>query len=209
MWYASARRVMALVEACDELDRSLGEAGRIERQERPDPRLSVRHLTIRDRAGRVLIRDADLTIEPGEKVLVLGESGVGKSTLMRAIAGLWPWGSGRILVPRDTAIAFIPPRPYLPLGTLRQAILYPALDLEIGDDEIAAILDECGLSRWADRLDAVERLDQILSSGERQRLAFARLFLQKPAVAILDEAMSALDEEIQAALMRLVRSKLA
>ena len=208
MWYASARRVMALVEAAEELDRSLDAVGGIERLEMPDPRLVLRHLTVADRDGRVLIRDADATIEAGEKVLILGESGAGKSTLMRAVAGLWPWGAGRILVPRETAIAFVPPRPYLPLGTLRQAILYPALDLDIGDDEIAAILDECGLGDWSDRLDTVERWDQILSSGERQRLAFARLFLQKPAIAILDEATSALDEGSQAALMRLMRSEL-
>ncbi|HEX8164684.1 MAG TPA: ABC transporter ATP-binding protein/permease [Beijerinckiaceae bacterium] len=208
MWYASARRVMALVEAAEELDQSLDAVGGIERLERPDPRLVLQHLTVADRDGRVLIRDADAVIEAGEKVLILGESGAGKSTLMRAIAGLWPWGQGRILVPRDTAIAFVPPRPYLPLGTLREAILYPALDLEIGDDEISAILDECGLGAWSERLDAVERWDQILSSGERQRLAFARLFLQKPAVAILDEATSALDEGSQAGLMRLMRSEL-
>lgn len=208
MWYASARRVMALVEASDELDRSLDAAGGIARLERADPRLALERLTVADRAGRVLIRDASMVVEPGEKLLILGQSGAGKSTLMRAIAGLWPWGSGRILVPRDTAIAFVPPRPYLPLGTLRQAILYPALELDIPDDEIAAILDECGLGHWSDRLDAVERWDQILSSGERQRLAFARLFLQKPAIAILDEATSALDEAGQAMLMRLVRSEL-
>jgi vitamin B12/bleomycin/antimicrobial peptide transport system ATP-binding/permease protein len=208
MWYASARRVMALVEASEELDRSLDAAGGIERAERGDPRLVVEHLTIADRAGRVLIRDASLVVEPGEKVLILGESGSGKSTLMRAVAGLWPWGSGRILVPRETAIAFVPPRPYLPLGTLRQAILYPALDLEVPDDEIAAILDECGLGHWSDRLDAVERWDQILSSGERQRLAFARLFLQKPQIAILDEATSALDDGAQTVLMRLIGSEL-
>jgi vitamin B12/bleomycin/antimicrobial peptide transport system ATP-binding/permease protein len=208
MWYASARRVMALVDAADELDRSLDEAGGIVRLEVLERRLALQHLTVADRAGRVLIDDASAVIEPGEKVLILGESGTGKSTLMRAIAGLWPWGSGRILVPRDTAIAFVPPRPYLPLGTLRQAILYPALELEVGDDEIGAILDECGLAAWSDRLDRVERWDQILSSGERQRLAFARLFLQKPQIAILDEATSALDEASQAVLMRLVKSEL-
>jgi vitamin B12/bleomycin/antimicrobial peptide transport system ATP-binding/permease protein len=208
MWYASARRVMTLVEATEELDASLDEAGGIERLELGDRRVALQNLTVADRAGRVLIRDASAVVEPGEKVLILGESGTGKSTLMRAIAGLWPWGSGRILVPRETAIAFLPPRPYLPLGTLRQAILYPALDLEIGDDEIAAILDECGLAHWSGRLDSIERWDQILSSGERQRLAFARLFLQKPQIAILDEATSALDEGSQAVLMQLIRSEL-
>jgi vitamin B12/bleomycin/antimicrobial peptide transport system ATP-binding/permease protein len=208
MWYASARRVMALVEASEELDQTDAALAGIERLEGADGRIALQHLTIADRAGRVLVREASLTVEPGEKVLIVGESGTGKSTLMRAVAGLWSWGSGRILVPKAAAIAFVPPRPYLPLGTLRQAILYPALELEIGDDEIGAILDECGLSRWTDRLDAVERWEQILSSGERQRLAFARLFLQKPAVAILDEAMAALDEASQARLMALVRSEL-
>ena len=208
MWYASARRVMALVEAAKELDEGLDAAGGIVRVEGADPRIVLDDLTIADRAGRVLIAGATVTIAAGEKVLVLGDSGVGKSTLVRAIAGVWPWGSGRILVPQGTGIAFVPPRPYLPLGTLRQAILYPALDLEIGDDEIAAILDECGLGEWGDRLDAIERWDQILSSGERQRLALARLFLQKPAIAILDEAISALDEASQANLMALMRSEL-
>lgn len=208
MWYASARRVMALVDAAEELDRADAALAGIERVAGPEGRIALQRLTIADRAGRVLIRDANLVVEPGEKVLILGQSGSGKSTLTRAVAGLWPWGSGRIAMPVDRAIAFVPPRPYLPLGTLRQAILYPALDLDIGDDEIGAILDECGLSRWSDRLDAVERWDQILSSGERQRLAFARLFLQKPAIAILDEATSALDEAAQAQLMTLVRSEL-
>jgi putative ATP-binding cassette transporter len=208
MWYASARRVMALVEAAEELDRLDAALGGIERLGVADGRLALHGLTVADRAGRVLVRDAEVTIEPGEKVLILGDSGVGKSTLMRAIAGLWPWGAGRILVPRDAAIAFVPPRPYVPLGSLREAILYPAIALDIGDDEIAAILDECGLAEWSGRLDAVERWDQILSSGERQRLAFARLFLQKPPIAILDEATSALDEASQAVLMMLVRTEL-
>ena len=102
----------------------------------------------------------------------------------------------------------MPQRPYLPLGTLRQAILYPALELEVGDDEIAAIarrVRACGLGA---RLDRGGALGQILSGGERQRLAFARLFLQKPQIAILDEATSALDEDSQAVLMRLVKSEL-
>jgi vitamin B12/bleomycin/antimicrobial peptide transport system ATP-binding/permease protein len=209
-WYASARRVMALVEASEELDRSLdGPARGIELVETPGRRIEIAGLTVTDRSGHVLIREADAVIVPREKVLLVGDSGIGKSTLVRAIAGLWPWGSGRILVPEGTSIAFVPQRPYLPLGSLRGALLYPAHDLAVADETLAAVLRDCGLRHLAHRLDEIERWDQILSSGERQRLAFARLFLQKPAVVILDEATSALDEASQTALMSLLREALA
>jgi vitamin B12/bleomycin/antimicrobial peptide transport system ATP-binding/permease protein len=207
-WYASARRVMALVDAADELDRSLeGPARGIELCEAPDRGIELSWLTVCDRLGHVLIRDASAIVEPGEKVLLVGDSGIGKSTLVRAIAGLWPWGSGRIAVPRS-GIAFVPQRPYLPLGTLRAALLYPAHDLAFTDEALRAVLRDCGLRHLAHRLDEIERWDQLLSSGERQRLAFARLFLHKPAVAILDEATSALDEGGQTALMSLLREAL-
>jgi putative ATP-binding cassette transporter len=208
-WYASARRVMALVEAADALDRSLdGPARGIELHEARDMGVTLAQLTVCDRSGHVLIRDATASIEPGEKVLLVGDSGIGKSTLVRAVAGLWPWGAGRIAAPRGAGIAFVPQRPYLPLGTLRAALLYPAHDLAFADEALAAVLGDCGLRHLARRLDEVERWDQILSSGERQRLGFARLLLHKPAVVILDEATSALDEAGQTALMSLLRETL-
>jgi putative ATP-binding cassette transporter len=208
-WYASARRVMAIVEAADELDRTLdGGSSGIRIIERRRPGIALQDLTISDRLGRVLVRGADADIRAGEKVLVIGESGIGKSTLVRAVAGLWPWGDGRIFLPADTAIAFVPQRAYLPLGTLRQALLYPAKELALDDGVIVDMLVACGLSYLAPRLDKVERWDQILSSGERQRLAFARLFLQKPSLIILDEATSALDEAGQALVMNLMRTEL-
>jgi vitamin B12/bleomycin/antimicrobial peptide transport system ATP-binding/permease protein len=208
-WYASARRVMELVEAADELDRSLdGPVRGIALGEAPGSRIELAGLTVTDRLGHVLIRDADAVIVAGEKVLLVGDSGIGKSTLVRAIAGLWPWGTGRIAVPAGTAIAFVPQRPYMPLGPLRGALLYPAHDLAVADETLVAALVNCGLRHLTQRLDEIERWDQILSSGERQRLAFARLFLQKPAVVILDEATSALDETSQTALMGLLREML-
>ena len=208
-WYASARRVMELVEASDELDQSLdGPVRGIALVEAPERRIEIAGLTVTDRSGQVLIRDADAVVMPGEKVLLVGDSGIGKSTLVRAVAGLWPWGAGRIAVPAGTPIAFVPQRPYLPLGPLREALLYPAHDLPVTDAALAAMLGDVGLRHLARRLDEVERWDQILSSGERQRLAFARLFLQKPAVVILDEATSALDEAGQTALMTLLRETL-
>jgi putative ATP-binding cassette transporter len=209
-WYASARRVMELVEASDELDRSLdGPVRGIALVEMPEQRIEIAGLTVTDRLGHVLIREADAIIAPGEKVLLVGDSGIGKSTLVRAIAGLWPWGAGRILVPADTTIAFVPQSAYMPLGPLREALLYPARDIAVADETLVSVLGDLGLRHLGRRLDEIERWDQILSSGERQRLAFARLFLQKPAVVILDEATSALDETSQTAVMSLLRETLS
>jgi vitamin B12/bleomycin/antimicrobial peptide transport system ATP-binding/permease protein len=209
-WYASARRVMVLVEAIDDLEadvESRHEGGIALVPSRHDA-VELRGLAIAERSGRALVAPLSLTIEPGEKVLVMGESGIGKSTLVRAIAGLWPWGRGEVALPADAALAFVPQRPYLPLGTLRQALLYPLVDLPITDDALASTLRECGLGGLVARLDEVERWDQMLSSGERQRLAFARLILQRPDIAILDEATSALDEAGQERLMELIRRAL-
>jgi putative ATP-binding cassette transporter len=206
-WYASARRLAALVAAARDLDADGAVPGGIEVLRIPDGRVALQGLVVRGRDGRPLVAPIDLVIRPGEKVLVTGESGIGKSTLVRAIAGLWPWGEGRILLP-EGAVAFVPQRAYLPLGTLRGALLYPAPDAAIDDAEIVETLVACGLAHLAPRLDGPERWDAILSGGERQRLAFARLFLQRPVLVVMDEATSALDEGFQARLMGALRERL-
>ncbi len=158
--------------------------------------------------GTVVIQEASAEISPGERVLIKGESGSGKSTLFRAMAGIWPWGKGEIRMPPQDRVLFMPQRPYLPLGSLRAALAYPK-SIEIATDEaVFPILEWVGLQQLQTRLNDVERWDQVLSLGEQQRLAFARLLLVKPSWIFLDEATAALDEKNQDAMMQLLTEKL-
>ena len=142
-------------------------------------------------------------------MLIVGPSGSGKSTLFRAIAGLWPWGTGKIFLPDRSRMMFMPQRPYLPLGTLRAAVSYPAPAHEFSAAAVKMALQRCGLEHLLDRLDEQERWDRVLSVGEQQRLAFARLLLHKPDWVFMDEATSALDEDLQKSLMGLFKDELA
>src|SRR5437016_3036089 len=154
--------------------------------------------------GRALREDIALAAAPGSPVLVTGPSGSGKSTLLRAIAGLWPFGRGRIRVGGGHAL-FLPQRPYLPLGTLADAICYPELDHEPRRAELEAALRSVGLSYLIDQLAVDGNWAQRLSGGEQQRVGFARVLLARPEIVFLDEATSALDEVAEAALYRLLR----
>jgi putative ATP-binding cassette transporter len=154
--------------------------------------------------GRALRQGIALAAAPGSPVLVTGPSGSGKSTLLRAIAGLWPFGRGRIRVGGGHAL-FLPQRPYLPLGTLADAISYPELDHEPRRAELEAALRAVGLPYLIDQLDVDGNWAQRLSGGEQQRVGFARVLLVRPEIVFLDEATSALDEPAEAALYRLLR----
>jgi putative ATP-binding cassette transporter len=210
-WMASANRVDELVEALESLDVGviMEEKEFIEFGVSDDDKIHIQDLAVAHRNGRIVIAGANVVIPAGEKLLVAGPSGTGKSTLVRALAGLWPWGSGRILLPKDVHIAFVPQKPYIPLGTLRQAMLYSISDKEITDAMIEGALRRCGLSYLVRHLDEEQRWDQTLSGGERQRIAFVRLLLQRPQIIIMDEATSALDEESQVSMLRLFNEDLA
>jgi len=209
-WFASVTRVDELTEALEAVDIGTIMEGetQIELGESEDGAIHIADLSVAHSNGRIVIADASVVIAPGEKVLVAGESGSGKSTLIRALAGLWPWGSGTIEMPRGKRVAFVPQKPYLPLGTLRDTLLYPEAESRVDDETVRQALERCGLAYMGHRLDEEERWDQILSGGERQRVAFARLLIQKPDIIIMDEATSALDEGSQDSLLGLIETDL-
>ena len=145
---------------------------------------------------RILVKNLSVSINPGEGLIIVGESGCGKSSLLRAIAGLWYSGSGKIIRPCPEDILFLPQRPYMMIGTLRSQLLYPKKNTPISDAELLSLLESVNLPELADRVGGLDvQMDwgNILSVGEQQRLAFARVLLTKPRYAMLDEATSALD----------------
>lgn len=210
IWHASARRVGGLLRSIQELDAELDRANRqrIAVVASDGGGIRAEALNVAGSDGAPIIREVDLAIGPGEKLLLTGESGTGKSTLARAIVGLWPWGTGRVALPRDAKVGFLAQRAHLPLGSLRDAIAYPLEKIDASEAAIVAALVRCGIGNLAPRLDQVERWDQVLSGGERQRLGFARIILQRPDIAVLDDALSALDQQSRAEIMALLRHDL-
>ncbi|HYF59273.1 MAG TPA: ABC transporter ATP-binding protein/permease [Burkholderiaceae bacterium] len=157
--------------------------------------------------GTPIVAAATLAIAPGERVLLTGPSGSGKSTLFRALAGIWPYGDGRVGAPRG-GILFLPQRPYLPIGSLRATVSFPAAADAFDDAAIARALRDARLPALADRLDEVAAWDRRLSPGEQQRLAVARALLNRPDWLFLDEATAALDEATGVAMYRLLLERL-
>jgi putative ATP-binding cassette transporter len=208
-WFASWTRTHELWAACEALAATESKTERITLADSPDDHIHLRGLSVAQHNGRLVIGEAETDFSPGEKVLVQGESGSGKSTLIRAVAGLWPWGTGEVLLPRGAETAFLPQKPYIPLGTLRTALQYPKSDQTVEDAVLVDALHRCGLRHLAGRLDEDTRWDRILSGGEQQRLAFARLLVHHPRIVIMDEATSALDEASQDSMMSLFRAELA
>lgn len=206
-WNACARRIASLMMSLDGLERAeqSNTLGRIKRGEAAgDAMLSLNNLSVSLDDGTAVVKETKVEIKSGERVLVAGESGTGKSTLVRAVAGLWPWGGGSVNIHADRRLFMLPQRPYVPTGTLRRAVAYPGAADRWSSDNIKAALDKVGLDYLNDKLDDDAPWDQTLSGGEKQRLAFARLLLHRPHIIVLDEATSALDEKSQDKMMEMI-----
>ena len=170
--------------------------------------VELRDVTVSLPDGDRLVCDIDMSLRRGERWLITGPSGTGKSTLLRAIAGIWPFGHGSIEVPASARMLFVPQRSYVPVGPLRDAICYPSAAVAFSDESLREVLGACGLPHLRERLDEAANWALVLSPGEQQRLAFARALLQQPNWLFLDEATSALDEASEARLYRLLAERL-
>ncbi len=173
------------------------------------PELKISALNVNLPTGRELLKKLSLELQNAKSLLVTGASGCGKSTLLRTLAGLWRYASGEISLPPNARVMFLPQKPYLPLGTLRRALIYPSAEKDSPpDDRLKEILRRVDLPELVDKLDITDDWSRILSLGEQQRLAFARVLLSAPDYIFLDEATSALDEPREVEMYKLLREDL-
>jgi len=205
-WKATVDRLIGFRQAMDRAARAAVEAPGVQRVSESRGDIALQDVRLALPTGRVLIDDVDLVLRPGEATLVSGPSGSGKSTLFRALAGIWPFGSGAVRWPDPARILFLPQRPYLPIGSLRQVLSYPASAGTFDDAKLLDAIDRCGLGHLRERLDESQHWALMLSGGEQQRVGFVRAWLHRPQWLFLDEASSALDEAAEREMYALMQS---
>ncbi len=209
--YESIAQLIAIIRRLNGFTRHMEEVDALEsdfiKESGEKTELGVQDFQVALPNGRVLLSDCSVNLVPGKRMLITGGSGCGKSTLLRALAGIWPFGRGRMMIPAGSRVLFLPQRPYLPLGSLRRAIYYPQ-DVPEQPEDLSEIMKKAGIEKFIDRLDEVDDWSRILSLGEQQRIAFARVLLFKPQWVFLDEATSALDEPREKAMYELLRQEL-
>jgi vitamin B12/bleomycin/antimicrobial peptide transport system ATP-binding/permease protein len=208
-WCSVVERLSGFERALDRVRIQAATGDGVRRADGDARHLTVEGVDLHLPDGQLLLADVNLSLLRGDTVLLGGGSGSGKSTLLRAIAGIWPFGRGEIRTPHDSRVLFLPQKPYLPIGALREAVSYPMPAGGVDDVTLREALGAVGLRELAGRLNEAGHWALQLSPGEQQRIAFARALVQKPDWLFLDEATSAVDEATEARLYRLVRERLA
>ena len=206
-WKAGVDRLTTFSEAMVKAKKAAQESD-FERSPQPTPELALRDVDVRLPNGSMLLEDVDVTIQQGESLLLRGPSGSGKTTLFRVLAGLWPFGRGRIGLPKDARVLFLPQKPYLPTGTLREVLSYPETPEHYTEEACREVLEACTLGHLVPRLAESTNWSLVLSGGEQQRVAFARALLYRPNWLFLDEASSALDEPTERRMYELLAERL-
>ena len=202
---ATIIRLDGLVNA-DEQARALP---RLTAEHSTDGSIELRDVEVHDPHGKTLLSGLNLRLEPGESLVITGKSGCGRTTLLRSIARLWPYATGTLRRPDgDTDAMFLSQVPYLPLGDLRAVLSYPDRECTIADEKLAAALDAVALGHLGNRLNEIQDWSKVLSPGEQQRIAFARVMLQRPSLIFLDESTSAIDEGQEYAIYRMLNEQL-
>ena len=206
-WKAGVDRLTTFSEAMVKAKKAAQESD-FERSPQSTPELVLRDVDVRLPNGSMLLEDVDVTIQQGESLLLRGPSGSGKTTLFRVLAGLWPFGRGRIGLPKDARVLFLPQKPYLPTGTLREVLSYPETPDHYTEEACREVLETCMLGHLVPRLGEPANWSLVLSGGEQQRVAFARALLYHPNWLFLDEASSALDEPTERRMYELLAERL-
>jgi len=208
-WRATLLRVASFRQAILSMDDLGTAASRIEVAEESEGKFQIDNLEIASPTGSTMLSERHIEIAPGDHVLILGEPGTGKSVLFRALAGLWPWGAGRIALPPRQSVMFVPRRPYVPPGSLRAALAYPLPEKTYEDSELVAALECCGLKQLTTSLDKEARWDRELSDDDQQCLVFARLPLHKPQWVVIDQALDSLEEHVRERVLSVFKEVLA
>ncbi len=205
---ASWRAVMDRLYGFQDVISQAVELEGIQKGDCKEANIAVTNLNLSLPDGKPLVKEINFNLSSGDRILIKGRSGCGKTTLLRCLAGLWPYAEGKIALHSGKKELFIAQRPYIPYGSLRQAICYPLTENLPNDDKLMEVLQQCGIGYLANSLDELADWGKILSLGEQQRVAFGRILTNKPDIVYLDEATSALDEEMEQHLYQLLVNQL-